>query len=306
MASVTLTPFQTYNFTNAEGAGPHTVTMPNGEDTQEVATGRYGSDRDPTGFRNLSSGPLTYTVNPSAGQGFWNCGTQVVDGSLPITLQVGHACHLCYHNTYNWLPHVGYTDYLGVHVPGRTYQPGQAVMQYGQLLRARVPTSQFPDHTLADYNLEAFIHNFAHIGGAPANFSPGAGFTAIQNWGKSMAVGEFAIPSASTGVVTLPRAAEYRVNAQVIFQQGNSNKELACLLWVRSSVAGDFVLDSIQISDDKTNWRAVCGAFGYEGAAGETLQLGLSRVNQSMGSCSFQPCTFYVNMTIPAGFSGSV
>ena len=82
--------------------------------------------------------------------------------------------------------------------------------------------------------------------------------------------------------------------------EGYTNKELACLLEVRSSVAGDFVLDALQISDDKTDWRALGGAFGYGGQKDETLQLGLRRVNQSMGTCQFQPCTFDVDMVVPA------
>ena len=184
--------------------------------------------------------------------------------------------------------------------PAVVYFKDDLTVYNGELLVCLNDNPEAPASTSNDWAVIAFIVNYSYIGGAPANFSPGASFTAIQNWETSKGIGYFDTPNASTGVHTLPIAAEYKVNAQIIFQQGNTNKELACLLWVRSSVAGDFVLDAIQISDDKTNWRALGGMFGYTGQAGETLQLGLSRVNQSMGSCSFQPCTFDVDMVIPA------
>ena len=64
----------------------------------------------------------------------------------------------------------------------------------------------------------------------------------------------------------------------------------------------DFVIDAIQISDDKTNWRSLNSVFLVELAANETLQLGLSRVNQSMGTCTFQPCTFEMEYVTAGSF----
>ena len=187
-----------------------------------------------------------------------------------------------------------------------TYPKNSVVIRYGTVLIANKNTSQDAEQTSPDWDFVAFLINGAYLGGAPANFSPGSSYTAIQQWADSFSYGRFLDyqpPIASTGVITLPQTAEYKVNAQVIFQQGNTNKELACLLWIRSSVAGDFVLDSIQISDDKTDWRSVGGSFGWDGQKDETLQLGLSRVNQSMGTCQFQPCTFDVDMVVPADLS---
>ena len=101
-------------------------------------------------------------------------------------------------------------------------------------------------------------------------------------------------------MITIPESAAYNIMSQINMQQGNDNKEIACLLWLRSSVLGDLVIDSMQISDDKTDWRSLGATFGYNAQAGETLQLGLSRINGSMGSCSIQTATFEVNLIIPA------
>ena len=182
----------------------------------------------------------------------------------------------------------------------KTWEQQEITIRNGQLLIANKTTTADPDTSSDDWDYLAFTPNVSYLGGAPANFSPGSSYTAVTNWPDSLAIGEFADPNTTTGVITLPRAAEYKVNAQIIFQQGNTNKELAILLWVRSSVAGDFVLSALQVSDDKTNWRSLGASFGYAGVAGETLQLGLSVVNQSIGTASFQPCTFDVDMIIPA------
>ena len=150
--------------------------------------------------------------------------------------------------------------------------------------------------------------HFADLSGAPANFSPGSSFTAIQNWPTENHSSLFEYgghaPDGTTGTIYAPRPGVYRMNARIIYQQGNDNKELAALLWVRESgsINQDYVIDALQISDDKTNWRSMGGSFLIEiPAAGDGLQLGMSWVNQSMGTNQMHPCTFemeYVQLSV--------
>ena len=95
-------------------------------------------------------------------------------------------------------------------------------------------------------------------------------------------------------------ASVVRVTPKLILTQGNSNKELAYLFWIRGSTLGDSIFDIFDVATDKTTYRAAGGAFSLSVPAGETLQLGYSwNGDSSPGTSNFYPCTFEVSMDLP-------
>ena len=145
------------------------------------------------------------------------------------------------------------------------------------------------------------------VRGNPASFTPGSSFTAVGNWPLANDTPLFADKPAvpATGILTPPRDGIYRLNAQLNFQQGNTNKELAVLLWVRFAGTTDVVIDSLQVSDDKTDFRSLGATYLADLVANETVQLGLSWVNESLGSCTFGvACTFGIEL-VSSGLWGS-
>ena len=144
-------------------------------------------------------------------------------------------------------------------------------------------------------HITSFVQPIAYLGGTPANFSPGSSFTAVQNWQESGATALYdTLPNQSTGVITIPISGLYRVNWVLVGRQSNSNKELSILYWIRSALEGDFVVGVMDVATDKTSWRTGSSSFLFEATAGDTLQLGVSRTQQSIGTYQMDPCTFEV------------
>lgn len=210
----------------------------------------------------------------SADNGVWVGLKAITFGSVPVTFELQGAAEI-------------YDPNLGGSLTSLTGSMSGAAMRFEY-------DSEF-DRWLY-YADTGLAPQMAILAGPPANISPGASYTAIQNWQTafdSQMFSQNVASDAATGIITTPRNGIYDLTCQLVFQQGNSNKELAIILEVRSSVKGDIVISSLQVSDDKTDYRTLgLPAATFSLSKGETMQLGLSRVNQSLGTCNFISATF--------------
>ncbi len=145
------------------------------------------------------------------------------------------------------------------------------------------------------YSIAPAEFQFSALFDGASNIDPGSEYTSFVGYGDSLDTPLFlsnTIADPINGIITAPRPGIYRLDFTVVFQQGNDNKELAAILWSRQSIDGDTRIDALQISDDKTNWRSMSfsGLVGLE--QDETVQIGMSWVNQSMGNCSIDTISF--------------
>ena len=188
---------------------------------------------------------------------------------------------------------------------GDTYVANQVVLYRGGVLVANKTTSEPAEVGNADWDFIAWLPNDAMLFGTPTNFSPGGGFTAVTGWPESVASGVFVDtpPDTGSGIITVPIASEITITPRLVWTQGNDNKELAYLLWLRTSGTGDTVIDVFDVATDKTTWRAAGSPFSFQAQAGETFQLGMSwNGDSSPGTSSFQACTFEIKIDVPVQF----
>ncbi len=189
------------------------------------------------------------------------------------------------------------------------YEKNWQTMRNGELLIANKATSALPDGASDDWDLQAFIVNLASLGGTCSiSGSITTSFKPLENWQFAVAVADFAdtennpnaaVPDKATGIITLPRTAEYEIIANFIGSQSGTEKEFSLIYEIRSSILGDVKIGHESVDTDKTNDRTYCSVFTYQGTAGETLQLGVRRVGGSGFTYTFEPSTFDVKMMIP-------
>ena len=138
----------------------------------------------------------------------------------------------------------------------------------------------------------------AFLAGQPANFSPGSSFTAIQNWPYADNTEAFTPPNTTTGVITIPYQSYWKVQMHIKGQQSNDNKELTLRYWLRQSVGGDEVVATYDVATDKTQDRVINATLVLELEANETIQAGVSWVNESIGTYQMAACMMLVETVI--------
>ena len=132
--------------------------------------------------------------------------------------------------------------------------------------------------------------------GSPASYAPGSSPSTVTNWPNSSHSPLFAPPSTGAGTITVPIAGLYRMNFLLVFTQGNTNKELAIIAWLRSTVKGDLPMWSQLVSDDKTDVRSCIAVATMPFDAGEVLSTGLSWINEGIGTITFSDSTFELGL----------
>lgn len=192
-----------------------------------------------------------------------------------------------------WDVNVTYTQHEVVWYRGGVYYA------INDVALGKVPSTDDPD-----WGLLAYMPNQAFLFGGAASINPGASYTAITGWVDSQFNGEFADlpPTASTGIISAPIGGDYRITYNLVLEQNNSNKELAIVLELRligGTTAGDTIINALQVSDDKTDIRAFTGSFNLPLEAGQQCQLGLSRVNQSIGNSAWVTTYFELQLELP-------
>lgn len=149
--------------------------------------------------------------------------------------------------------------------------------------------------------VKAVEENFALLAGSPTNFAPtdypiGA-WNSVAGWDEAIHTPLFAVdtvPNRTTGVITLPRAGRYSVRGNLLFDQGNGSQNLSIRMWLRRDTGGgptDAICASMQVAHNQTDERQLNAEVVIDGAAGEELELGLSYVNNSIGTIDFASFT---------------
>ena len=137
------------------------------------------------------------------------------------------------------------------------------------------------------------LSNNAILDGTPNNQTAGTGSSPnpIQGWDNvEESLQMQGSLDAVTGTFTAPAAGTFEVEATIIAQQGNSNKELAIMLWAMLSIQGNFIVSVFDVATDKTDYRAWNAAFSILFAQNETMQLGLTwNGDSSPGTLTMHP-----------------
>lgn len=148
----------------------------------------------------------------------------------------------------------------------------------------------------------------AILGGSPANFSLGTGNTDLINWQYGDAYGDMDGQfDQAAGRITIPYNGTWRLHAQVVGNQGNTNKEEVMRLRIRFANAGPdngiYTVDNFQISDDKNSDRAMGATWTVPAMTGGTEIYLVMQASTGLGTFSFERATFEVELVSAEGSS---